>query len=180
MVRLPLLKATNMRTQQSRLAGWAQATLRRWIASSGIAAWTIRPSSGKGAPAVGTIERLDSRLDQIVPRDAQVERIAEGFDWSEGPVWDQDGRFLLFSDVPRTRSSSGRKARGQRLPQAERLHRHAARGRRAGLQRPVDRRSQGRLVLCQHGDRRVARLDADGTFIDAGRPLPGQAVQQPQ
>ena len=31
---------------------------------------------------------------------ARVERIAEGFDWSEGPVWDRRGGFLLFSDVP--------------------------------------------------------------------------------
>src|SRR5581483_8503762 len=39
-------------------------------------------------PTLGTIERLDPRFDKLVPRDARVERIAEGFDWSEGPVWD--------------------------------------------------------------------------------------------
>src|SRR5262245_28441524 len=52
-------------------------------------------------PTLGTIERVDARFDQLVPRDARVERIAEGFDWSEGPVWDLNGKYLLFSDVPR-------------------------------------------------------------------------------
>ena len=52
-------------------------------------------------PTLGTIERVDARFDQLVPRDARVERIADGFDWSEGPVWDANGKYLLFSDVPR-------------------------------------------------------------------------------
>ncbi len=40
--------------------------------------------------------------------------------------------------------------------------------------------TQGRLILCQHGDRRVARLEAGGNVHDAGRPLQWQAIQQPQ
>src|SRR5262249_43204107 len=51
-------------------------------------------------PALGTIERLDPRFDRLVPADARVERIADGFDWAEGPVWDRKQRRLLFSDVP--------------------------------------------------------------------------------
>ena len=51
-------------------------------------------------PSVGTIERIDPRFDEIVPKDARVERIAEGYDWSEGPVWDKATGTLLFSDVP--------------------------------------------------------------------------------
>ena len=53
----------------------------------------------KQSPTLGTIERLDPRLDQIVPKDARVERIAEGFDWSEGPVWDRRGGYLLLIDT---------------------------------------------------------------------------------
>src|SRR5262249_50776954 len=51
-------------------------------------------------PTLGTIERLAPRFDRLVPADARVERIAEGFDWSEGPVWDKKQGRLLFSDVP--------------------------------------------------------------------------------
>ena len=48
----------------------------------------------------GKIERLDPRFDKIVPVDAQMEKLAEGFEWSEGPVWISDGEYLLFSDIP--------------------------------------------------------------------------------
>ena len=49
-------------------------------------------------PTVGSIERLDPALDAILPKDARMEKLCEGFNWSEGPVW-KDGS-LLFSDVP--------------------------------------------------------------------------------
>ena len=47
----------------------------------------------------GRIERLDPAFDQLVAVDAQLEKMAEGFTWSEGPVWFQGA--LLFSDVPK-------------------------------------------------------------------------------
>src|SRR5262245_52389631 len=56
---------------------------------------TVRPASG----ALGTIERLDPALDALLTKDAIIEKLAEGFDWSEGPVWMPEGH-LLFSDVP--------------------------------------------------------------------------------
>src|SRR5436190_8615418 len=73
------------------------------------AAWTciglgmpapVRAQERSERPALGTIERLDPRFDRLVPADARVERIADGFDWAEGPVWDRKQRRLLFSDVP--------------------------------------------------------------------------------
>src|ERR1041385_5446251 len=56
---------------------------------------TVRSASG----ALGTIERLDPALDEPLPKHAVIEKLAEGFDWSEGPVWMPAG-YLLFSDVP--------------------------------------------------------------------------------
>src|SRR4051812_11563099 len=52
-------------------------------------------------PAFGSIERLDPALDALIPKDAKLESVAEGFDWAEGPVWVRRGGYLLFSDVPR-------------------------------------------------------------------------------
>ncbi len=49
---------------------------------------------------IGTILRADPRMDQLLPPDAKIEKIAEGFKWSEGPVWIREGNYLLFSDVP--------------------------------------------------------------------------------
>jgi gluconolactonase len=47
------------------------------------------------------VERLDPRLDALIPADAVVERVADGVEWAEGPLWDARDRSLLFSDVPR-------------------------------------------------------------------------------
>jgi gluconolactonase len=47
-----------------------------------------------------TIQKLDPALDQIVPFDAALERVAKGFDkWTEGPVWTREGS-LLFAEIP--------------------------------------------------------------------------------
>ena len=60
-------------------------------------------------PTVGSIERLDSRLDALVPPGASIEVLAMGFAWAEGPVWVPDDRgglpagSLLFSDIPHNR-----------------------------------------------------------------------------
>jgi len=52
-------------------------------------------------PSAGTIERLDEALDSLVPPDAVIEHLADGFGFTEGPVWVRGGGpFLLFSDIP--------------------------------------------------------------------------------
>jgi gluconolactonase len=51
-------------------------------------------------PAVGQIHRLSSKLDAVVAPDTQIQQLAEGFVWAEGPVWVRDGGYLVFSDVP--------------------------------------------------------------------------------
>ncbi|HUP04149.1 MAG TPA: SMP-30/gluconolactonase/LRE family protein [Bryobacteraceae bacterium] len=49
-------------------------------------------------PPVETVERLDPALDQLVDPSAQIERVATGFLWTEGPVWTHSG-FLLFAAI---------------------------------------------------------------------------------
>jgi hypothetical protein len=56
---------------------------------------TVRTASG----ALGSIKRLDPALDALLAKDAVIEKLTTGFDWSEGPVW-MPGDYLLFSDVP--------------------------------------------------------------------------------
>lgn len=59
-----------------------------------IAAALVWP---QGAPS---IERLDPALNQLVPVNAKIERIATGFKWTEGPVWIARAGFLLFAEIP--------------------------------------------------------------------------------
>lgn len=53
-----------------------------------------------GYRVVGNIEKTDPSLDAIVSHAAKAEIIAEGFEWSEGPIWIEKYKMLLFSDVP--------------------------------------------------------------------------------
>jgi len=52
------------------------------------------------AAPIGRIERFDPEFDTLVAPGAQVEKLAEGFQWAEGPVWIRAGGYLLFTDVP--------------------------------------------------------------------------------
>jgi gluconolactonase len=49
---------------------------------------------------IGGVDRLDPALDALIAKDAKVEKLAEGFEWSEGPAWISSGNYLLFTDVP--------------------------------------------------------------------------------
>jgi gluconolactonase len=112
-------------------------------------------------PTLGTIERLDPRFDRLVPAHALVKRIAEGFKWSEGPVWDKAHGRLLFSDVPMNtvfQWQDGKEVSVFLRPSG--YTGTAPRGGEPGSNGLL-MDGQGRLVLCQHGDRRVARLDGD-------------------
>jgi gluconolactonase len=166
-----------------------QLNLRARIVRAALAAVCVGPGLGVFRPAqaqekterptLGTIERLDPRLDKIVPRDARVERIAEGFDWSEGPVWDWRHNRLLFSDVPRNTVFQWQDGKGVSVflkPSGSTGS--AARGREPGSNGLVIDR-QGRLVLCQHGDRRVARLESDGKFTTLADKYLGKRLNSP-
>jgi gluconolactonase len=138
------------------------------------------PGPGQGSPTIGTIERHDGRLDRIVPPDARIERLADGFDWSEGPVWVRDGAYLLFSDVPqntiyRWKDGAGAGARVFLKPSGD-----TGPAARAGGQgsNGLVLDPQGRLVLCQHGDRRVARRDGE-TFVTLADRYQGKRFNSP-
>ena len=114
----------------------------------------------KTYPLTGSIERYDSAINAILSPAAKVEIIATGFGWSEGPLWIDSADMLLFSDVPRNTIYKWTEANGTGVylfPSG--YTGKAKRGGETGSNGLIlDKK--GRLVLCQHGDRRVARMDA--------------------
>ncbi len=115
----------------------------------------------KALPTLGIIERVDPRFEALVPKDARVEKLAEGFDWSEGPAWDKATGSLVFSDVPMNtifRWKDGANVSVFLKPSG--YTGTTPRGGEPGSNGLVFG-PDGKLVLCQHGDRRVARLDGD-------------------
>lgn len=146
------VRATNDRR---RWLSWAAGT--SWLA---LALAVAQAASGEPPRTIGGIERLDPALDELVPPDAVLEIVSDGLKWSEGPVWIPSGGYLLFSDVPantvyRWDAQSGRTV--YLTPSG--YTGKATRGGEPGSNGlALDR--EGRLLLCQHGDRRVARMDA--------------------
>jgi len=131
------------------------------------------------APTLGTIERVDPAFDKLVPADARVERLAEGFDWAEGPVWDRRGQFLLFSDVPQNTVFKWVEGKGVSVFKKPSGYTGSKpRGGEPGSNGLLMDR-EGRLVLCQHGDRRVARLEADGSFTTIADRYQGKRFNSP-
>jgi sugar lactone lactonase YvrE len=121
-----------------------------------------QPQAGAAPQTEATlrIERLDPALDRLIDANARIEILADGYDWSEGPVWVKDGGYLLFSDVPQNtihRWKEGERAAPYLTPSG--YTGTEPRGGETGSNGlTLDR--EGRLVLCQHGDRRLARMDA--------------------
>ncbi len=109
---------------------------------------------------IGIIERLDSSLNDIIMPGAQAEIISEGYDWSEGPVWIESKKMLLFSDVPRdTVFSWTEENRKQVYLTPSGYSGSVKRGGEMGSNGLL-LDAEGRLILCQHGDRRMARMEA--------------------
>ena len=128
---------------------------------------------------LGTIERLDPRLDQLIPPGAVVEKLAEGFDWSEGPVWMKRDHCLVFSDVPLNVVYRWKPGEGISIfLKPSGYTGSAVRGGEPGSNGlTVD--AQGRLVLCEHGDRRVARLETDGRKTTLADRYDGKRLNSP-
>lgn len=105
----------------------------------------------------------------LVPRDAELELIAGGFQFTEGPVW-RDGS-LLFSDIPNSRT-----VRWQESPEGFSVSTYRTpSGNANGL--TLDR--EGRLISCEHSARRVSREEADGTFATLADSYQGKRLNSP-
>jgi gluconolactonase len=115
---------------------------------------------------LGELESLDAEFDQVIGPDTKIEVLAEGFQWAEGPVWWPDQQCLLLSDIPRNaifRWQEGQPLRVFLKPAGyteeglggyESESRYRSEPGTNGL--TLD--PQGRLVMCEHGNRRVSVL----------------------
>jgi gluconolactonase len=145
----------------------------------------VTPATGMPAsPAararalVGGVERIDPALDALIDPAARVEVLATGYKWSEGPVW--TGGALIFSDVPSNVAWRWTEAGGA----AEFLRPSGYTG---GVPRGGEPGSNGlavdatgQLYLCQHGDRRIARLDpATKGFVTVADRFDGKRFNSP-
>ncbi|MBI3679276.1 MAG: SMP-30/gluconolactonase/LRE family protein [Acidobacteria bacterium] len=133
------------------------------------------------APAalVGSIIRLDPAIDALIPRDAVIEKLAGGFSFTEGPVWIKEG-CLVFSDIPENTMYKWTRA-GEltvfRKPSGF-DGTDAPKGAFIGSN-GLTLDPQGRITLCEHGNRRVTRLEPDGSLTVLASEWQGKRLNSP-
>lgn len=114
------------------------------------------------------IEKNDDRLDDLIDVDAKIEVISTGHQWVEGPCWFAKENALLFSDVPRNRIHRWQQDAGTSVFLQPSGFDGPSRSQEPGSN-GLATDAAGRLIVCDHGNRRVYRLEDDGsktTLVD--------------
>ena len=112
---------------------------------------------------IGTIHRDTPEVDRLIPEGAVIEVLAEGFDWSEGPVWIKDGGYLLFNDIPQNTTYRWREQDGLTIflrPAGYALGSNPP-GAELGSNGLFVHPQTGQLVMCDHGNRCLTVLNRD-------------------
>ena len=108
------------------------------------------------------------KLLDLIDADAQLEQLGTGCEFTEGPVWHAEGKFLLFSDIPANQMKKWTAEEGItnfRVP--------------SGKSNGLTYDKQGRLVTCEHANRRVSRTEADGTVVTIASHYEGKRLNSP-
>ena len=115
-----------------------------------------------------SIDVRDPRLLSIIKEDAQVELVASGFEFTEGPVWHPVEKFLIFSDMP-----------------GDHMRRWTPAGGISTFRKPCNMANgnaydrQGRLITCEHASSRVTRTEDDGTIVPLATHYNGKELNSP-
>jgi gluconolactonase len=140
------------------------------LALAALVAAPLAPASAEDPKlpmTLGSIDRKDPKFDMLIPKDAKIEVLAGGFKWAEGPVWDKKNNALLFTDIPNNRVVKWSAKDGVKtfLEPSGYTGKEKFTGYEPGAN-GLTFDKDGRLILCQHGDRRVSRLAADGKSFE--------------
>ena len=132
------------------------------VTATGCSVSTTPEKSETGNNTAGSIERFDPAFDKLVPESAIIEKVAGGYQFIEGPVW-VPGRpgHLLFSDIPANTVFQWSEQDGSSVFMRPVMPEGATTGGNGGSN-GLALDPNGRLILCEHGNRRVARLEDDG------------------
>lgn len=135
-------------------------------------------------PHIGNVDRFDPALDSLIASDAKIEVLCGGFDWAEGPVWiaedgNDAGGFILFSDIPPNVVMKWQEGLGASVYMKPSGYTGVA---DYGLEpgsNGLALDAKGRLVSCEHGDRRISLLTAGGGKVTLADRWDGKRFNSP-
>ena len=126
----------------------------------------------------GGVRRLDAALDKLVPPGAAVEKVIGNLQFAEGPVWLRSGGYLLFSDIPANAIMKWAPGAGLSVFRKTIFERAFPSGIQIGTNGlTIDR--QGRLIACEHGNRRISRTERDGSVTTLADRYEGKRLNSP-
>ncbi len=130
-------------------------------------------------PTIGTVERLDPAIDKLIPKDAKIEVLADGFNWSEGPVWDRKNNYLLFSDVPENKIYKWSEEEGLSVWMEPSGYTGVAPLNAGEGSNGLMFNKDGYLVICEHGDHRVSKMKDGGAKVTIVDHYKGKRLNSP-
>ena len=161
--RLRPVLLTHRRRSSARLSHAAVVVL-------GIALAVSSSTSAEERKTVGKVVKVDASLADVLDENATMNVLAEGFEWTEGPLWmTDDGGYLLYSEIPSNTIRRWSAKDGDSVWMTPSGYTGVADYGREPGSNGLNRDQQGRIVMCEHGDRRVSVLTPDGgkmTLVD--------------
>jgi gluconolactonase len=135
--------------------------------------------SAVGEPVEHELERASDRIDEVVPRGTRLDRVAGGFDFTEGPVWSREGALLFSSPntnaiyrwTPQGKIEAFRSKSGYTGIDIGRFHQPGSNG--------LTFSPDGLLTMCQHGNRRVIRVNPHGDITVLADSYDGRRLNSP-
>jgi len=138
------------------------------------------------------VARINPALDEIVPYEAKVEKVAGNFGFLEGPVWVRKGGYLLFSDIPANVIYKFNPSDGKVSVAVSYSGFSGADSTNVGMQidnghalvillgsNAVTTDPQGRIVYCAHGDHQIVRVEPDGRRTVLASQFEGKRLNSP-
>ena len=115
-----------------------------------------------------TVEIRDRRFVEVVGPEVEYERLADGFLFTEGPLWDARHRRLLFSDIPGNLIAQWSHAGGASVFRSP-----------SNMSNGLAWDREGRLLCCEHATSRLTRTEADGRVTVLASTFEGKELNSP-
>ena len=130
-------------------------------------------------PQFGQIHRYDAALDELIDPNEKFEKLGRGLTWSEGPLWNKAGEYLLFSDIPRNAIIKWKEGEGMTIWMQPSGYTGVKWYSDEPGSNALTYDSRGRLTMCEHGDRRISQIEPAGSKVTICDRFEGKRLNAP-